>query len=55
MDNCHEYLLSVAEKIIAECADKKTIDKYFNLKTRLMSTHNFQTEPSHLALSTFNK
>lgn len=35
MDNCNEYLLSVAEKIIKDCADKKIIEKYFALKNKL--------------------
>lgn len=39
MDNCNEYLLSVAEKIIKDCADKKTIEKYFALKNKLTEKH----------------
>ena len=32
MDECCEYLLGVAEKIIKKCADSSTQDKYFAIK-----------------------
>lgn len=33
--NSLEYLLKVAETIISNCADQKTIDKYFKLKSQI--------------------
>lgn len=33
--NSHEYMLSIAEKIINNCADQNTISKYFHLKSQI--------------------
>lgn len=53
MDNCYEYLLSVAEKIIKDCADKKTIEKYFALKSKL--TEKYTEKDCSRRFSSSNK
>lgn len=55
MNNCLEYLLGVAEKIIVKCADTQTINKYNALKDQVLSKYNLQTQNSHISVLSSDK
>lgn len=55
VNNCFEYLLGVAEKIIIKCADKQTSEKYFKLKEQVMDRYEVELRYSCNSASNSDK